>query len=275
MPYNVMNYILASFFVGDNMRILVIGGDRRMLYTCRSLENSGFTVDTLGLYENDSGDISSADVILLPVPVTRDGVNINCALSGKIIPLDIINGSRKNTKVFGGGKLSIDNYTDYLSLDGYALKNAVLTAEGAIAYAVENTDYSLWKSRVLVIGYGRVGKVLTDRLKGFNADLTVSARNERDFAMLDTIGIKHIKTQKIEHNFDIVFNTVDIKHSEVTAKSLAGSLFIDLSSRGGFDIGTAEKYNIRYIKLPSVPAKCAPKTAGEIIAETVIELVTA
>ncbi len=246
-----------------------------MLYTCKALENSGFSVDTLGLNQNDCGDVSAADAILLPVPVTRDGVNINCALSGRTIPLEIINQSSKSTKVFGGGKLNFDNYTDYLSLDGYALKNAVLTAEGAIAYAIENTDFSLWKSRVLVIGYGRVGKVLTDRLKGFNAELVVSARNERDFAMLDTIGIKHIETSKIESGFDIVFNTVDIKHSEDVASALAGSLFIDLSSRGGFNDGTAEKYGMRYIKLPSVPSKCAPKTAGGIIAETVIELLKA
>ena len=273
-----MNYISASFFVGDYMKILVIGGDRRMLYACRKLKSYGFFVDTLGLTQNDNGDILDADVILLPVPVTRDGVNINCTISKKEIPLDILNSSRKSTRIFGGGKLDLNNYTDYLSLDGYALKNAVLTAEGAIAHTIDNTDFSLWKSRVLVIGYGRVGKILTDRLLGFKTNLTVSARNERDFALLEASGVNHIQTSEIKDansSFDIIFNTVDIKQNDSVGKALADSSFIDLSSRGGLEDGIAEKYGIHYTKLPSIPAKYAPVTAGEIIAETVIELIKA
>lgn len=246
-----------------------------MIFAKRELEKAGFFVDTLALFGGEDGNITDADLLLLPVPATRDKVNINCANSGIILPLGILNNLPPHIKVFGGGHLSIDNYTDYLSLDSYAIKNSVLTAEGAISYAIDNTDFSLWKSRILIIGYGRLGRVLTDRLRAFSPTLTVSARSGKDISTLQALGINYIKTDEIQDlydRFDIVFNTVDIKLSDKEAKRLEGSLFLDLSSKGGFLNCEAVNFGIEYVKLPSIPAKSAPETAGKIIAETVIEL---
>ncbi|MBR4761251.1 MAG: hypothetical protein IK086_01265 [Clostridia bacterium] len=254
------------------MRVLIIGGDRRMQYAKAELEAHGFTAEVF----SGAGDLKSADIILLPVPLTRDGVNINCPEAREVIPLGILDNLSENTLVFGGGKLNIKNYTDYLALDEYAVKNAALTAEGAISYAIDNTDFSLYRSDILVIGYGRTGRVLADRLKAFAPRLTVSARSGRDFASLDTLGIRHIKTGSIENcktHFDIVFNTVDIKFSIGAANALKSALFLDLSSRGGFIEGAAEQSGINYVKLPGIPGKVAPRTAGKIIAETVINSV--
>lgn len=238
-----------------------------MIFVYNYLKEKGYTIDTIGLLEIDNGDIKTADIIILPVPVTRDKVNINCSLTNKQISLDILKDARREAKIFGGGKLALNNYTDYLAKDEYAIKNAVLTAEGAISYAINNTEFSLWESRILVVGYGRLGKVLADRIKGFSPNLTVSARNERDFATLDMLGINHIKTEDIgslDKQFDIIFNTVDIKLDYT-----GNALFIDLSSTGGV---TNVSGDLEYIKLPGVPGKTAPQTAGKIIAETVISL---
>lgn len=245
-----------------------------MLAAKDELEKNGFNVFTMGLGE-DSGQLTDANIILLPVPVTRDGVNINCALTGAVIPLDILKSLPQSARIFGGGKLDLNNYTDLLALDEYAIKNAVLTAEGAIAYALENTDFALFESKILVIGYGRVGKVLTSRLLGFYPDITVSARSERDFASLEAGGIRHIATgdlHRVSAPFDIVFNTVDIKFQSEVKAALSPTLFIDLSSRGEFEENGNDNQRVRYIKLPGIPAKTAYKTAGKIIAETVISL---
>lgn len=246
-----------------------------MIFALREFKRRGIEAETIGLIDGDSTKLTATDAVLLPIPATRDSVNINCPITKRIIPLDMFKALPKSVKVFGGGKTNINNYTDLLSLDEFALKNCVLTAEGAIAYAIENTEFSLWKSRVLIIGYGRLGKILTDRLKCFNPALTVSARSKKDFSMLDSLGINHIKTNEISNasgQFDIVFNTVDIRFDSGVAQSLSEAYFFDLSSRGGFVSETAENYGIKYIALPSIPAKTAPDTAGKIIAETVIEL---
>ena len=257
------------------MKALIIGGDRRMIFTGKALEESGYRVDTLGLLPYDTGDPSAADIIILPVPATRDKVNINCALTDRKIPLDLLKSIPENTPVFGGGKVNIKNYTDYLSRDEYAVKNAVLTAEGAISHAIGNTGFSLWKSRILIIGYGRVGKALYSRLSGFYPLITVSARSQRDFAALDSLGISSIETSTIgavKSGFDIVFNTVDIKYDTSVARALSPATFLDLSTYGGFADNTAEKCGLTYKRLPGIPAVCAPETAGKIIAETVISL---
>ena len=88
------------------------------------------------------------------------------------------------------------------------------TAEGAIKLAIENTDCTLWKSRVLVIGNGRVGKILAERLKALGAYVTVSARKPADFGLLSALGFDYINTEHLNLkpiDYNIVFNTVDAK----------------------------------------------------------------
>ena len=48
--------------------------------------------------------------------------------------------------------------------------------------------YNTVGSRVLVIGYGRVGRLLAHRLKGLGARVTVSARSFRDLAWIEAYG---------------------------------------------------------------------------------------
>ena len=71
-------------------KITILGGDRRLKLAACELEKNGYTVDTLGLYENDNGDISTSEFILLPVPTTKDGLNIFAPLTDRKIPLSYI-----------------------------------------------------------------------------------------------------------------------------------------------------------------------------------------
>ena len=63
------------------MNILIIGGDRRMNVAMNELKRMGYTADSLGLTKNDNGDIECADVILLPVPTTKDKKTVFCPQS--------------------------------------------------------------------------------------------------------------------------------------------------------------------------------------------------
>jgi dipicolinate synthase subunit A len=165
-------------------------------------------------------------------------------------------------------------FIDYNKLDSYALLNAVPTAEGAIKIAIENTPFTLWGSRALVIGNGRVGKILSHRLKGLGCCVTVSARKSSDKALIDALGIKHIDTKDIDlcGRFDIIFNTVDHPVLNSALDNLEGTLIIDLSTAGCIDEAAALKYKAKYLKLPGIPGKTAPVTAGEILFETVSDI---
>ena len=166
---------------------------------------------------------------------------------------------------------------DYNNLDSYALLNAVPTAEGAIKLAIENTPFTLWKSRALVIGYGRVGKILAHRLSALGSRVTVSARKPSDFAMIDAVGLTGVKTVELNLrplDYDVIFNTVDVPViADAALENTPCRCMIDLSSKGGFNLEAARKNGITAVKAPGLPGVIAPETAGEILAETVTEIV--
>ena len=147
-----------------------------------------------------------------------------------------------------------------------------------IKLAIENTSFTLWQSRVLVIGFGRVGKVLADRLKGLGAYVTVSARKPSDFALIKALGYNAVETRTVSDSlsdYDIVFNTVDVKViDERVFENCSVKLLIDLSSKGGFDLPAARDCGIHALTAPGLPGLCAPLTAGKILAETVTEILS-
>lgn len=258
-------------------RVLIIGGDNRLRVAKKQLDKENYLVDTLGLYPDDNGSIENADIILLPVPTTKDGQTVYCPLSDRKIYLDEISRRVENQLILCCNyRFSGKNYIDYNQLDSFALLNAVPTAEGAIALAINETDFTLWESKVLVIGYGRVGKIVADRLKSLGANVTVSARKPRDFATLLALGFKYINTETlcdIYLDFDIIFNTVDAAVLNDSAlQNCPADLIIDLSSKGGFNLNYAKALGIKAYKPGGIPGVCAPKTAGKILAKTVTEL---
>ena len=261
------------------MKITIAGGDNRFKNLKNFLKNKGFFVETSGLFENDNGNYKNSDVIILPVPTTKDKRTVFTPLTDKKIYLDEICNNAKDNALILTCNYSVPqkNFINYGALDSYALLNAVPTAEGAISLAIQNTDFTLWNSKILIIGYGRIGKILADRLKGFNAKITVSARKESDFALLEALGFDYINTELLKNNsldYDIIFNTVD---AEVlfpdNFKIKKPYLIIDLSSKGGINKDSEFKENIKYIKYSGVPNKTASKTASEILNNTILKII--
>ncbi len=189
------------------MKILIIGGDARMQTAYKKLKSSGFNVGSLGLFANQEDSIPEADVLLFPVPTSLDGKTVNCPLTKAVIPLSRVNERRADALVLTAGyDFKCENQIDYLKLDSFCLLNAVPTAEGAIAKAIDATDICLWKSKVLVIGFGRVGKILADRLYGMKCRLTISARKDADFAFIDALGAEFVETEQVKNNFEILIS---------------------------------------------------------------------
>lgn len=267
-----MTLVFYCFLRGGLMqKILFIGGDSRIIFAMRQLKSKGFSVDSYGLVDNDSGNIEKADIIVFPVPATKDGITVNCPLTDKKILFSDIEEKLKGKKVFAGGKIPISEaYTSYCDNDYYAVLNAVPTAEGAISFCIENTPYTLFGSKILVIGNGRVAKVLISRLKAFKCDITVSARKALDFALIEADGLKVLNTSDVPEkaeDFDIIINTIDVKLFDDIG-IFKDVMLIDLSSNGCLDFGTVKGTGVRAYKLPGLPGKCAPQTAGKILART-------
>ena len=74
---------------------------------------------------------------------------------------------------------------------------------------------------------------------------------------------------------DIIFNTVPslILDFRVLSKTKTDVLIIDLASRpGGVDFATADNLNRRVVWALSLPGRVAPLTAGEIIKDTLFNI---
>lgn len=57
-------------------------------------------------------------------------------------------------------------------------ENALFTAEGAVFRAMQVSSFALSGENIAVIGYGRIGRMLTEMLVGLNAEVTVFSRRE-------------------------------------------------------------------------------------------------
>lgn len=137
-------------------------------------------------------NLVDADVIIAPIPFTKDGIKI----TGEIITCkELLNEliSRKDVILISGAiPKNIKNeleaekiaYFDIMENDSMSINNAIPTAEGAINVAINNTKFTLHGANVLVLGFGRVGKVLAQKLQGMGANVYCEARKKSDLSLI-------------------------------------------------------------------------------------------
>lgn len=233
--------------------------------------------------------VEEADAILLPLPAFSDNGNISMPYgseditAGRLIKL----ASDNDIGLIFGGMMSavfaeqcesvgIDCF-DYYAEESFAVANAIPTAEGAIAIAMNELPITLNRSSALIVGYGRIGRVLAKLLKSLGVDVTVAARSQNAKAWIKAEGYRPIDISDLcdfigEGRPQVIYNTVPHRIiGENELKKLPGEgLIIDLASKpGGVDIEAAGALNSKVIWALSLPGKVAPVTSGEIIAETV------
>lgn len=280
------------------MSILFLGGDKRQEAVFECLKKSGINSDIWNgksPFDKETRQrISLADVIILPLPVSADGITLNVPdLTERPKLSDIIEIIKKEALVIGGKfapaiKFLMEKkgirYTDYFENEDFQIKNALLSAEGAIYTAMGLVDYALFGSKIAVVGFGRIGKLLAFKLKDLGANVLICARKTADIAWGECFGFK---TLKIKHasdgsslsqlcdNYDIIFNTVPqwIFEESVVCYMPSETLLIDLASPPfGIDERLVGKYALKYVKASGIPGKYSPASAGNIIGQSVMSL---
>ncbi|MCD7872747.1 MAG: hypothetical protein LUG21_05540 [Clostridiales bacterium] len=225
--------------------------DKRMIYACEYLQNKNFT------YTNS---IEDADFVLLPVP-------------SKKYMFENLNGKPAFCAMY-----EYENGYDYMKNESYVFKNALLTSEGAVSFIEENAPYSLYRRKILIIGYGRIGKTLHKILNGYGSFITVCSRSASTEAQAVLNGANHIYFDKLNDisDEDIIINTVP--HIALTASELKSvkkdALILDLASfPGGVDTLVAKSLGLNLLSGKAMPCKFTEKTAGYIIGEAVTEII--
>jgi len=281
------------------MKFAVIGGDMRIVRLAAMLESEGHEICCFALDEAPADLIKScalavcasaqdADCVILPLPVLDMRGGLNAPLSAFKHDAEGILRALPKTAVICGGmpgeklsktakELGLD-FVDYFSREELVALNALATAEGTLAVLLENSPLTIWDSRILVIGYGRIGKMLSTRLLALGAHVAVSARNEGDMAYIRASGCEALDTRTLGAQlgrFDTIINTVParVMGREQLKMLKKDVLCIDLASRpGGFDFEASKELDINTLWALGLPAETAPVTAGKIIKETVLNI---
>ena len=223
--------------------------DKRIIYAKQYLEEKGF--------ENVENK-NNANFILL-------GVNPTNQYLTSALP------------VFAGNTDS-RNVFDYTKDEGFALENAFLTAEGAVSLAISESEISLINSKILIIGYGRIGKALHRYLAAFTGNITVCVRStaatvNAQCLCADAIGFNELNNLE---GFDFIFNTVPhpvLGDSELKTADRRMVIMELASFPGGIDKHIAKHLDLRYIEARGLPSKFSPESAGRIVGKTVEKMI--
>lgn len=145
---------------------------------------------------------------------------------------------------------------DYYAREPVQILNAVLTAEGAIGEAIRVSRRTLWASRALVLGYGRIGRALAQRLRALGTEVTVYARRGESRAWARAEGCR-VQEEPEGEGFHFLFNTIP---EPVLDRAPADTVCLELASRPG---GFRDLRGV--LPCPGLPGKTAPETAAEVL----------
>lgn len=278
--------------------IAIIGGDLRIVKLCEMLINEGAEVFTYGMENADNIETKKcesleevakmSDIILAPIPFSSNGETINAPFSNNKIKIKDLMPLLKGKTLIAGG-IKQDVYTlaeknnikviDLLKREELSVLNAVSTAEGAIKIAIEETPKNLHGSNILVLGFGRIGKVLSHMLSGLGAKVACEARKNSDLAWIKAYGYDPIPLPELKehlYKYDVIINTIPymLLDRDKLKEVKKDALIIDLASNpGGVDKIAVKEEEIKFIWALSLPGKIAPVTSAEFIKETLYNVI--
>ncbi|MCK9444520.1 MAG: dipicolinate synthase subunit DpsA [Tissierellaceae bacterium] len=281
------------------MNITIIGGDKRNIELAYLFIKGGHNVKLLGFEqgvlsgfnsdESISDILQNSDLVVGPIPLNLDGIHINTPLYKGDIRVDKVFDSMKKNQVFIAGKIDKNSYDlaqqynirviDLMDREDMAALNCIPTAEGAIQIAMEKMGTTIFGSNILVLGFGKVGKVLSKSLKALGGKVFVAARGSSAHSWIKVYGYEPIDIKYLVdylEDKDLIYNTIPVKILDegILKKVNKGTMIIDVaSSPGGVDFQKAEELGLKVTWALGIPGKVAPLSAARILRDTIYNIV--
>lgn len=277
-----------------NYKIAIAGGDDRQYYmavefisrgyasavwSCKTQCDECICADTL------EDLMRGSNAVVLPLPLSRDKEHLNCINAGirladvfSTVPIGVpvLCGGANQFYRSLAGEYGVTLY-DYFDDEGVMIKNAWLTAEGALEILIRELPASIRRSKFAVFGFGRVGSAVATALKALGGDVYVFARSSRDLAAAAIVGCTPVQLKNAYSNdisFSAVINTIPYRlfDSRMLSSLKIDGILLDLAGGETFDKESADKLAIRTIKALSVPGKFSPLSAAQILCDSVLEI---
>ena len=154
--------------------ICSIGGDKRNDELVNILKDKGYLVKTYNGNTNLKEFLTNSDCVVSGIPFSRDNENINAPnLLNEVNIEELFIAMGEGKKLIAGSfsdkiKALANRYKiklyDFLDDEDFAVYNAIPTAEGAIQIAMEASERTINGSKILILGFGRIGKILAKML---------------------------------------------------------------------------------------------------------------
>ena len=274
----------------DQLVIAIVGGDRREQEIARCAAAAGADVRAYGFPWPEQGiagvrhsadareALDGADIALFPIPgITVDGALFAPQCAERIIPeRESLAGMRKPGHIILGwadAKLKAHCEALGITLHEYEwdqdlmLLRGPAIVEGMLKVLIENTDITIHRANICLVGQGTIGSLVTHTLGALGARVHVAARNPVQRAAAYAAGAEpHELTDlaAVLPDMDVVIASVPARviGRDLLERLPAHALLVDLAAPpGGIDREAAQQLGLKVVWARGLGAR-APVTVG-------------
>lgn len=262
------------------MKILICGGDERSVLLAGMLKDDGhevlcFCMDKAQL-PNGVSTVSSpeqADAVILPVPAEDAHGLLNAPLGSQPCRTEhILDCAGRGTVIIGGrisAQLKVSaaergqSCRDYMRCPEFTVKNAAITAEGAVSELMRRARSALCDMRILVVGWGRIGKLLINKLSALCPSVYLMSVNTESRALAAELGCCALPPdcpREIMQSFDAIINTAPAQVIPDLTAFRDSCILLELASApGGIDPAEAPMPGLTLPFCAHFPADMPPR----------------
>lgn len=270
--------------------IAVVGGDRREQEIARLAATTGAEVRAYGfpwpengiknvtLAPNAASALKGANIALFPIP----GMSATGALFAPSAPTPIVpdrtllSGMRAPAHIIlGWANEALKSHCKSLSITFHEyewdvdlmLLRAPAICEGLLKVIIENTDITIHKSRVCIVGQGTIGFLVARYMIALGAYTHVAARSPIQRAAAHAAGAETHTLDELKAlapTLDTILSTVpaQILERETLERLPKHALLVDVAAPpGGIDRSAAKELGLKFVWARGLGAR-APVTVG-------------
>ena len=270
--------------------IAIVGGDRREQEIARCAVAAGAQVRAYGFPWPEQGiegvrhaanareALEGADIALFPIPgIAPDGALFAPQCAERIIPDGPMLGGmrRPGHIILGWADPKLKAHCESLGIrlheyewdEDLMLLRGPAIVEGMLKVLIENTDITIHKAKVCLVGQGTIGSLVTHTLLALGARVHVAARNAVQRAAAHAAGAESHELSALADvlpGTDIVIASVPARvlGRDLLEKLPAHALLVDLAAPpGGIDRDAAQELGLKFVWARGLGAR-APITVG-------------